>query len=261
MGTSVPRQNEKGSPAGEVVTSTWTPEQIADHLSGSEAKMQKEVQKRGSVVLVDDGSRTKKSKVKPEMTEYLRQRAAGKSRSIIALEWGVTENTLQNYHCRRWGLTTKAKEAEAISKFQKQQKPVEKAPINQTIVEQNKSEIKEEQPAVNNIIWYTTEHKVEGPSLTLYASEGFALNQSAVKLTGFKPDDRIQLGVDVETQTLYARLDPSGIKMNSSRSGGLRTSVKGISRWAADHKIKNQKYALEKTEDPNVFKAIIELEQ
>lgn len=261
MGTSVPRRNEQGSPAGEVTSSTWTPEQIAEHLGGSEAKMQREVKKRGSVVIVEDGSRTKKPKVKPDMTEYLRQRAAGKSRAVIALEWGVSESTLQNYHCRRWGMTTKAKEAEAISKFQKQQEPAQKTVVTPKVVEPTKSEIKEEQPAVKNIIWYTPERKVEGPSVTLYANEGFGFNQSAVKMTGFQQGNLVRLGLDVENKTLYVRLDPFGIKMNANRNSGLRSSSKGIGDWAIKHKIKRQKYALEKTEDPHVFKATVELEK
>lgn len=257
MGTSVPRRNEQGSPPGEVKVMSWTPEQIAEHLGNSEQKNRN----KDKYMIVDDGGRTKKPKVVPDMANYLQMRADGQSRAEIAVEWGISENTLRNYHCRRWGLTTNAKEAEAIKKHMKVINPETHAP-DQPEATPSKQNIEKEPARMTNtnIEWFKPERKVEGPALTFY-KEGAGINKTAQQLMGIETGQTVHFGYNEAEQQIMLKVAPGGIKTTqASRSNGMKLNNKALTEWVKGKKIKIQKYPLHATERADIFVALIESE-
>lgn len=103
MGTSIPnRKNEtQGQGAGEVVSITLTPEQMAK-------EMERLNKSKGAVKPV--------GKMKHSRDDYLKLRAEGKSASQIAKTFGMTAPAM-GYWLDKWEIKEKEAEAAAVTEF------------------------------------------------------------------------------------------------------------------------------------------------
>ncbi len=234
MTPPIPRRNEPGSPPGEVSTSKWTPEQIAEHLSGSEAKMKK-AEKKGTYVLVDDGSRNKKTKVTPDMAEYLKLRAQGYSRAYIAIEWGLKESNLTAYWIRKWGIGTKELEHAAIKKYKESKGQVEQTPS----VNVESLPTVPDKPALDEIEWFIPEGKPVAACVGIIR-DGLSISRTALKLLSDVKPNNVSVGLCAEGMIL--KMSPAGLKLARGKAGGAQINSRALARWIASRKIIAQRY-------------------
>ncbi len=234
MTTPIPRRNEPGSPPGEVSTSKWTPEKIEEHLSGSKEKM-KNAEKKGTYVLVDDGSRNKKPKVTPDMAEYLKLRAQGYSRASIAIDWGLKENNLTTYWLRKWGIGTKELERAAIKKYKASKGQAEQT----SSVNVEPPPIVSDEAASDEIEWFIPEGKPVAASVGIIR-DGLSISRTALKLLSDVKPNNVSVGLCADGMLL--KLSPVGLKLATGKAGGAQINSRALARWIESKKIKVQRY-------------------
>ncbi|GGJ11281.1 hypothetical protein [Paenibacillus hunanensis] len=235
MTPPIPRRNEPGSPPGEVSTSKWTPEQIAEHLSGSEAKMKK-AENKGTYVLVDDGSRNKKPKVTPDMAEYLKLRAQGYSRAYIAIEWGLKETNLTAYWIRKWGIGTKELEHAAIKKYKESKGQAEQTP---SVNVESPPAASDKSASSDEIEWFIPGAKPVAACVGIIR-DGLSISRTALKLISDVKPDHMSVGLCADG--LILKLSPAGMKLATGKAGGAQINSRALARWIESKKIKAQRY-------------------